>query len=149
MTVGERVRKFRGEKGMTQKELSEKAGVELWILQKYERGACVLTRKTLERLASALGLDILHLMGAYGGTITLPPEEEDKVSHPEHYQGAFECIDEMVALFGVEAVKAFCRCNVYKYRYRANKKGGATDIAKAEWYMRKLMELEGAGHDDR
>lgn len=143
MTVGERIRKFRGEKGMTQKELSEKAGVELSVLQKYERGACVLTRKTLERLASALGLDILHLMGAYGGTITLPPEEEDKVSHPAHYQGAFECIDEMVALFGVEAVKAFCRCNVYKYRYRADKKGGATDIAKAEWYMRKLMELEG------
>lgn len=53
------------------------------------------------------------------------------VDHPEHYQGAFECIDEMVALFGVEAVKAFCRCNVYKYRYRADKKGGATDIAKA------------------
>ena len=66
------------------------------------------------------------------------------VDHPAHYQGAFECIDEMVALFGVEAVKAFCRCNVYKYRYRADKKGGATDIAKAEWYMRKLMELEGA-----
>ncbi len=62
---------------------------------------------------------------------------------PEIPQGAFECIDEMVALFGVEAVKAFCRCNVYKYRYRADKKGGATDIAKAKWYMRKLMELEG------
>ena len=32
MTVGERIRKFRGEKGMTQKELSEKAGVELSAL---------------------------------------------------------------------------------------------------------------------
>lgn len=64
------------------------------------------------------------------------------VDHPAHYQGAFECIDEMIALFGVEVVKAFCRCNAYKYRYRADKKGGATDIAKAEWYMRKLMELE-------
>lgn len=44
------------------------------------------------------------------------------IDHPAHYQGAFECIDEMIALFGVEAVKAFCRCNVYKYRYRADKK---------------------------
>ena len=86
MTVGERIRKFRGEKGMTQKELSEKAGVELSALQRYERGACVPTRKTLERLAQALGLNILHLMCAYGGPITVPPEEEDKVSHPEHYQ---------------------------------------------------------------
>lgn len=71
------------------------------------------------------------------------------IDHPEHYQGAFECIDEMIALFGVEAVKAFCRCNVYKYRYRADKKGGATDIAKAEWYMRKLLRLEAGDFDDR
>ena len=48
----------------------------------------------------------------------------DNVSHPAHYQGKHECIDEMIALFGVEDVKAFCRCNVYKYRYRASRKGG-------------------------
>lgn len=66
----------------------------------------------------------------------------DNVNHPEHYQGKHECIDEMIALFGVGAVKAFCRCNVYKYRYRADRKNGDEDIAKAEWYMDKLMELE-------
>ena len=65
------------------------------------------------------------------------------VNHPEHYQGKHECIDEMVALFGVEAVKAFCRCNVYKYRFRSNRKGGQEDIDKADWYLEKLMELEG------
>lgn len=67
----------------------------------------------------------------------------ETVNHPFHYQGKHECIDEMIALFGVDAVKAFCRCNVYKYRYRADKKNGPEDIAKAEWYMDKLMELEG------
>lgn len=30
---------------------------------------------------------------------------ETAVDHPEHYQGKHECIDEMIALFGVEAVK--------------------------------------------
>lgn len=70
-------------------------------------------------------------------------ENSDTVNHPKHYQGKYECIDEMIELFGVEAVKAFCRCNVYKYRYRAEKKGHEEDIAKAEWYMGKLMELEG------
>lgn len=65
----------------------------------------------------------------------------DSVNHPSHYQGKYECIDEMIELFGIEAVKAFCRCNVYKYRFRANKKNGDEDIAKAEWYMGKLMEL--------
>lgn len=67
---------------------------------------------------------------------------EETVNHPAHYQGKHECIDEMIALFGKEAVKAFCRCNVYKYRYRAEKKNGAEDLAKADWYMDKLMELE-------
>lgn len=67
----------------------------------------------------------------------------DAVNHPAHYQGAHECIDEMLALFGVKAVKGFCMCNVYKYRYRADRKNGAEDIKKADWYMSKLMELEG------
>lgn len=70
------------------------------------------------------------------------PTASDAVNHPAHYQGSHECIDEMLALFGVEAVKGFCMCNVYKYRYRADKKNGDEDIKKADWYMSKLMELE-------
>ena len=63
------------------------------------------------------------------------------VNHPSHYQGKHECIDEMIALFGVEAVKNFCMCNVYKYRFRAAKKNGQEDLDKADWYMDKLLEL--------
>lgn len=65
------------------------------------------------------------------------------VNHPCHYQGKHECIEEMIALFGVEAVKSFCRCNVHKYRYRADTKGNKeNDLAKADWYMEYLMKLE-------
>ena len=71
------------------------------------------------------------------------PEKIEKVNHPEHYQGKHECIDEMVAMFGVEAVKHFCMCNVYKYRYRAAAKNGQEDLDKANWYMDKLIELGG------
>lgn len=71
----------------------------------------------------------------------------ETVNHPAHYQGKHECIDEMISLFGVEAVKGFCKCNVYKYRYRADRKNGAEDIQKADWYMDKLMELEGASNE--
>lgn len=66
----------------------------------------------------------------------------EKVDHPAHYQGKHECIDEMVALFGVDAVIGFCKCNVHKYRYRADAKNGQEDLDKADWYMDKLMELE-------
>ena len=65
----------------------------------------------------------------------------DNVNHPAHYQGKNECIDVMIALFGVEAVKGFCKCNAYKYRFRSDKKNGKEDIAKAEWYETKLIEL--------
>ena len=78
----------------------------------------------------------------------IPETENEAVNHPAHYQGKHECIDEMIALFGVEAVKHFCKCNVYKYRFRANQKNGLEDIQKAEWYMDKLMELEKATNDD-
>ena len=68
----------------------------------------------------------------------------EAVNHPNHYQGKNECIDVMIAMFGVEAVKHFCMCNAYKYRFRSNMKNGEEDIKKAEWYEDKLIELGGA-----
>lgn len=68
-------------------------------------------------------------------------QNSDNVNHPFHYQGKYECIDEMIALFGVDAVRCFCMYNVYKYRFRADRKNGSEDIKKAEWHMEKLMEL--------
>lgn len=62
--------------------------------------------------------------------------------------GKYECIDEMIALFGMDAVRCFCMCNVYKYRFRADRKNGSEDIEKAEWYMEKLMELNQEASDD-
>ena len=69
--------------------------------------------------------------------------EEEKVNHPSHYnrENAMECIDEMILVFGEEAVKHFCLCNAWKYRYRAADKNGAEDIAKSDWYIRKYKEL--------
>ena len=70
-------------------------------------------------------------------------ESEDNVNHPSHYcqDGGMECIDEMIAVFGVFAVKYFCLCNVWKYRKRALYKNGKEDMEKADWYMKKFVEL--------
>jgi hypothetical protein len=40
-------------------------------------------------------------------------------------------------------------CNIYKYRFRAEQKNGAEDLAKADWYMDKLMELNDYGKIER
>lgn len=67
------------------------------------------------------------------------------VDHPNHYnrEGAMECIDEMVLIFGREAVMYFCLCNAWKYRYRATDKNGVEDLKKSDWYMAKYKELKG------
>ncbi len=62
--------------------------------------------------------------------------------NPNHYKGNRECIDEMRLMFGEEQVKAFCRLNVFKYRFRADNKNGQEDLAKAEWYMNYLEGME-------
>lgn len=70
---------------------------------------------------------------------------EDNINHPTHYQGKHECIDIMRVMFGDEAVKGFCKCNAFKYRFRAGKKEGNSaeqDISKAEWYEEYLFEME-------
>lgn len=78
--------------------------------------------------------------------------EMDNVNHPSHYniEERKECIEEMLELFGVDAVKIFCELNAYKYRYRHELKGGEEDLKKADWYddygerltggMRKIAE---------
>lgn len=70
---------------------------------------------------------------------------KDNVNHPEHYQGKHECIEVMRVLFGDEAVKGFCKCNAYKYRFRAGKKEENTadqDILKAEFYEDYLIKMQ-------
>ena len=71
--------------------------------------------------------------------------EADMVNRPPHYNrdGAMECIEEMELIFGREAVKHFCLCNAWKYRYRAADKNGEEDIKKSDWYLRKYKELCG------
>lgn len=70
-------------------------------------------------------------------------KDSSNVDHPSHYNanGAMECIDEMVLIFGKEATMHFCLLNAWKYRYRANAKNGQEDLDKANWYIAKYKEL--------
>ena len=66
----------------------------------------------------------------------------DDVVNPTHYNGT-EVLDQMILIYGLEAVKGFCICNAYKYRQRAGKKSNRIedDINKALWYEAKYKEL--------
>ena len=66
----------------------------------------------------------------------------ENVNHPRHYNGGeIECIDAMIAAFGKENTATFCKINAFKYLWRADAKGGAEDIEKAEWYLKKFLQI--------
>lgn len=76
-------------------------------------------------------------------------DKEDVVNHPSHYEtGKFECIEVMEEIYGREDVKAFCRCNAFKYLYRCKNKNGNQDIDKARWYINKYLDLCEEDGDD-
>lgn len=67
-------------------------------------------------------------------------DDQDNVNHPAHYEckTSIECIDAMELAFGVDAIICFCLGNAFKYIWRHKHKGGAEDLAKAQWYLGKI-----------
>lgn len=77
-------------------------------------------------------------------------QDDKMVDHPTHYQSynndlKIECIDAMRAAFGDEVVADFCKCNSFKYLWRASSKGRNQDLDKCLWYLNKFKELGGEG----
>ena len=67
---------------------------------------------------------------------------KDRINHPPHYEaGKYECISVMRDVFGADAVKSFCICNMFKYLWRCQNKNGLEDLKKAQWYLDKLIEM--------
>ena len=68
---------------------------------------------------------------------------KEMVNSPAHYnQGNIECIDAMIAAYGEEEVKIFCKINAFKYLWRLGRKDEETqEIGKIKWYLDKYLEL--------
>ncbi len=62
MTVGEKIKYLRLQKGMTQKELSIKTGIDGSTIRKYESGKLKPKSNTLIRIADAMGIDSTELI---------------------------------------------------------------------------------------
>jgi hypothetical protein len=78
---------------------------------------------------------------------TLLSPDNDQVNNPSHYQSyikdGIDCITAMQHAFGIEATALFCKLNAFKYVWRASSKGGNESIEKAQWYLKKYLELGG------
>ena len=66
-------------------------------------------------------------------------EKKDPVN-PDHYKGKIECIDAMVAAYGEEEVRIYCKLNAFKYGWRRGKKDNeAIDVHKQIWYQKRSI----------
>ena len=62
--VGTRISRFRRERGLTQKQLADKVGVERFVISHYEHGRYCPGILYLVRLAGALGVTADELLGS-------------------------------------------------------------------------------------
>lgn len=66
--------------------------------------------------------------------------EVDLVNQPPHYrQGEIECIDAIEAALTPEEFQGYCKGNALKYIWRERHKGQGSSLAKAAWYLARLL----------
>lgn len=111
---------------------------------------CVHSNKTWGEYPCSVcdeNLDEFRLRGTPPEQPTKPPmppvnSPKEEINHPDRYKtDGVECIDVMLKIFGVDAVKSFCKLNAFKYIWREQHKNGVEDIKKAVWYLNKYIEL--------
>lgn len=64
----------------------------------------------------------------------------DLINHPPHYtSGRIECIDAIESALTADEFRGYCKGNVLKYVFRERLKGGDDDLAKARFYLNRLL----------
>ena len=72
-------------------------------------------------------------------------QANDPVNYPEHYKsGEIECIDAIEAALTPEEFRGYLKGNVFKYTWRERLKGGDESMAKARWYINRLLQDDDA-----
>ena len=65
---------------------------------------------------------------------------DDFINQPPHYcQGSIECIDAIEAALTPEEFRGYCKGNAIKYIWREQHKGQRSSLAKAAWYLARLL----------
>ena len=144
MHIGRKIKKFRDENKLSQKEFAEKIGVTQGFLSHLENGRLNIESPSLEK-------KILIAIGEETGPenkVENPMKEttlNDNVHSPKHYliPGCnFESIDIIRQRLGDVGFMFFLEGNVSKYLIRAEKKNGNEDYEKAKKYLSWLVDMQ-------
>lgn len=86
----------------------------------------------------------------------------DAVNNPSHYQAplsdhtkivrgavfqdvdplAVECFEALCSMLSGEELIGYIRGNIFKYTWRYQQKRGIEDLQKADWYLRRLTQIQ-------
>lgn len=92
MTVGERIKSLREQQGMTLEELGSKVGVGKSTVRKWENGMIEnMRRDKIAKLAAALGVTPLYLMGWDNQKAPLPSNVSIPAARPIPILGTIGC----------------------------------------------------------
>lgn len=141
-------------KGRTKRQICEQYGIKqitnlnYWNLSGWEPDMPIPERKkhtpNKDKNKDAVLIETQHSEPQTQHSDQLP-KVTNMVEHPPHYTaGGVECIDAiMAAVVGLSPQEAVCVANIIKYTWRFKRKNGKQDLQKAEWYIKRLIELQG------
>ena len=122
-------------------QVASVAGVHVQTLIKAKNRSGSLSRSTINKIKEFIilyGEKALKTKVIEAVSEPVATAKEDMVNSPAHYsESEIECIDAMVAAFGIERVQDYAAIAAFKYIWRQNKKWNPIeDREKALWYMR-------------
>lgn len=137
MKFNERLRAIRKEKGLTQAELAEKAGIAVNSVRLYEAGARLPKLDTIARMAVAMGLTANDLMAGQWGKfdgIFLSDEEFQQDDREAQLIYHFRTLNDNGQTVAVERVQELTQIPAYQRRTDTAQSvpGGADDKDPAE-----------------
>ena len=137
MKFNERLRAIRKEKGLTQAELAEKAGIAVNSVRLYEAGARLPKLDTIARMAVAMGLTANDLMAGQWGKfdgIFLSDEEFQQDDREAQLIYHFRTLNDSGQTVAVERVQELTQIPAYQRRTDTAQSvpGGADDKEPAE-----------------
>ena len=146
MHIGRKIKNFRDENKLSQKEFAEKIGVTQGFLSHLENGRLNIESPSLEKkILIAIGEET---ESESGNNVENPMEKtsiNDNIHSPKHYMipGCnFESIDIIRQRLGDVGFMFFLEGNVSKYLIRAEKKNGKEDYEKAKKYLSWLVDMQ-------
>ncbi len=105
MNIGEQIRKYRKEAGLSQKELGQKLGVSQQHIAQYESGKRIPKLETINKIAGALNMGIDNIIKQSQDILN------DLSSHPENWVQENPFTGESIPVKQVELLKHYNSLN--------------------------------------